>query len=126
MLGSGFCQDKIISTGGEGGMVNTSNAELWDRMWSLKDHGKSHDAVFVREHPIGFRWLHDALVLTFVSLSFRALLAVSSYSVRHGLLFVPAMHSYYRRHFKIFLLFEFHSPKVMLPMPGTSFMLSWS
>lgn len=54
-----FCQDKIMTTAGEGGMVNTSRAELWDAMWSFKDHGKTHQAVFGREHQPGFRWLHE-------------------------------------------------------------------
>ena len=54
-----FCQDKIITTAGEGGMVNTSRPELWDAMWAVKDHGKTHEAVFGREHPPGFRWLHE-------------------------------------------------------------------
>tara|TARA_Y100001933_G_scaffold202168_1_gene203966 strand:+ start:11625 stop:12791 length:1167 start_codon:yes stop_codon:yes gene_type:complete len=54
-----FCQDKIMTTAGEGGMVNTSRSELWDAMWSFKDHGKTHEAVFGREHPAGFRWLHE-------------------------------------------------------------------
>lgn len=54
-----FCQDKIISTGGEGGMVTTSRDDLWDAMWAFKDHGKTHEAVFGREHPPGFRWLHE-------------------------------------------------------------------
>lgn len=55
-----FCQDKIMTTGGEGGMVTTSSAELWSSMWSYKDHGKSWDAVYQREHPPGFRWLHES------------------------------------------------------------------
>ncbi len=55
-----FCQDKIMSTGGEGGMVTTNNRELWSRMWSYKDHGKSWEAVYEREHPPGFRWLHES------------------------------------------------------------------
>lgn len=55
-----FCQDKIITTGGEGGMVTTDDRELWSRMWSWKDHGKSWDAVYGREHPPGFRWLHES------------------------------------------------------------------
>lgn len=54
-----FCQDKIISTGGEGGMVTTNDRTLWARMWSLKDHGKSWEAVHARRHPPGFRWLHE-------------------------------------------------------------------
>jgi dTDP-4-amino-4,6-dideoxygalactose transaminase len=54
-----FCQEKIISTGGEGGMVTTNRADLWDLMWAFKDHGKTHEAVFGREHPPAFRWLHE-------------------------------------------------------------------
>ncbi|MDC0298117.1 DegT/DnrJ/EryC1/StrS aminotransferase family protein [Akkermansiaceae bacterium] len=52
-----FCQDKIISTGGEGGMVTTKDEKLWSTMWSRKDHGKSYDAVYNQEHQPGFRWL---------------------------------------------------------------------
>jgi len=55
-----FCQDKIMTTGGEGGMVTTNDRELWSRMWSYKDHGKSWEAVYDREHPPSFRWLHDS------------------------------------------------------------------
>ncbi|NCD34304.1 MAG: DegT/DnrJ/EryC1/StrS aminotransferase family protein [Spartobacteria bacterium] len=54
-----FCQDKIMTTGGEGGMITTDADDLWDRMWSIKDHGKSYDAVYHRNHPEGFRWLHE-------------------------------------------------------------------
>jgi dTDP-4-amino-4,6-dideoxygalactose transaminase len=55
-----FCQDKIMTTAGEGGMVTTNSAELWNSMWSLKDHGKNYDAVYHREHAPGFRWLHES------------------------------------------------------------------
>ena len=55
-----FCQDKIMTTGGEGGMVTTNDESLWSAMWSYKDHGKSFDAVYNREHPPGFRWLHES------------------------------------------------------------------
>ena len=55
-----FCQDKIMTTGGEGGMLTTANEELWSKAWSYKDHGKSWDAVYNREHPSGFRWLHES------------------------------------------------------------------
>ncbi|MDP4546852.1 DegT/DnrJ/EryC1/StrS aminotransferase family protein [Marinobacter sp. MDS2] len=55
-----FCQDKIMTTGGEGGMVTTNDKALWKRMWAFKDHGKSWDAVYEREHPPGFRWLHES------------------------------------------------------------------
>ena len=49
-----------MTTGGEGGMVTTNDPDLWSRMWSFKDHGKSWQAVYEREHPPGFRWLHES------------------------------------------------------------------
>ncbi|HIF9071212.1 TPA: DegT/DnrJ/EryC1/StrS family aminotransferase [Photobacterium damselae] len=55
-----FCQDKIMTTGGEGGMVTTNDKTLWDCMWSYKDHGKSYDAIYHRKHEAGFRWLHES------------------------------------------------------------------
>ena len=55
-----FCQDKIMTTGGEGGMVTTNDEALWRTMWSFKDHGKSYAAVYEREHAPGFRWLHES------------------------------------------------------------------
>lgn len=54
-----FCQDKIMTTIGEGGMVTTNKKNLWKRMWAQKDHGKSYSAVFNKKHPPGFRWLHE-------------------------------------------------------------------
>ncbi len=56
-----FCQDKIMSAGGEGGMVTVNDPDLWSRMWSFKDHGKSWAAVYERDHPPGFRWLHESV-----------------------------------------------------------------
>jgi dTDP-4-amino-4,6-dideoxygalactose transaminase len=58
-----FCQDKIMTTGGEGGMVTTSDPALWSAMWSWKDHGKSWGAVHHREHPPGPRLVHDTFGL---------------------------------------------------------------
>ena len=55
-----FCQDKIMSTGGEGGMLTTNDDELWERAWSFKDHGKDHDAAHRQQTSTGFRWLHDS------------------------------------------------------------------
>lgn len=54
-----FCQDKIISTGGEGGMMTTNDEIVWERAWAYKDIGRSYDAVYGREHPPGFRWLTE-------------------------------------------------------------------
>jgi dTDP-4-amino-4,6-dideoxygalactose transaminase len=55
-----FCQDKIITTGGEGGLLVTNDTALWKRAWEFKDHGKSYDAVFHEQHDPGFRWLHES------------------------------------------------------------------
>ena len=55
-----FCQDKIMTTGGEGGMVTTNDEVLWKKMWSYKDHGKNYDSIYHKQHPPGFRWLHDS------------------------------------------------------------------
>lgn len=55
-----FCQDKIMTTGGEGGMVATNDRGLWAKMWAYKDHGKSWEAVYERDHAPGFRWLHES------------------------------------------------------------------
>ena len=55
-----FCQDKIMTTGGEGGMVTTNDESLWRKMWAYKDHGKSYAAVYETEHPSGYRWLHES------------------------------------------------------------------
>lgn len=54
-----FCQDKIMTTAGEGGMITTNREDLWDMIWAFKDHGKTQNAVFGRKHPPGFRWLHE-------------------------------------------------------------------
>jgi dTDP-4-amino-4,6-dideoxygalactose transaminase len=56
-----FCQDKILTTCGEGGMVTTNNEQLYKRAWSLKDHGKGYDRVYNTQHPSGFRWLHEQI-----------------------------------------------------------------
>ena len=58
-----FCQDKIVTTGGEGGMVVTDDEDLWNRLWSLKDHGKRHSTVYSEQpagNRYGFRWLHES------------------------------------------------------------------
>ena len=49
-----------MTTGGEGGMVTTDDPALWSTMWSFKDHGKSWEAVYERQHAPGFRWVHES------------------------------------------------------------------
>ncbi len=67
-----FCQDKIVTLGGEGGAVTTNDRQLFERAWSFKDHGKSYDAVYNQKHPPGFRWLHDEFGTNFRMLEVQA------------------------------------------------------
>lgn len=76
-----FCQDKIMTTGGEGGMVTTNDAGLSRAMWSYKDHGKSWEAVYEREHPPGFRWLHETFGTNWRMLEIQA--AIGRIQLRH-------------------------------------------
>lgn len=69
-----FCQDKIMTTGGEGGMVTTNHDDLWSTMWSYKDHGKSWDAVYNKQHPPGYRWLHESFGTNWRMLEIQAVL----------------------------------------------------
>ena len=56
-----FCQDKIITTGGEGGLLAMDDEAIWNKAWSRKDHGKAYNAVHGNGHTPGFRWLHESL-----------------------------------------------------------------
>jgi dTDP-4-amino-4,6-dideoxygalactose transaminase len=69
-----FCQDKIMTTGGEGGMVTTDQEELWSRMWAYKDHGKSWAAVHKRGDPPGYRWLHESFGTNFRMIEVQAVI----------------------------------------------------
>ena len=69
-----FCQDKILTTGGEGGMVTTDDAEVWNAMWSFKDHGKSWEAVYERNHRPGYRFVHEAIGTNWRMLEMQAVL----------------------------------------------------
>ena len=69
-----FCQDKIMTTGGEGGLVSTNDMDLWRKMWAYKDHGKSYEAIYERKHPKGFRWVHESFGTNFRMLEIQAAL----------------------------------------------------
>jgi dTDP-4-amino-4,6-dideoxygalactose transaminase len=55
-----FCQDKIITTGGEGGMLVLDDDAAWKKAWAYKDIGRSFDAVYNQRHAPGFRWLTES------------------------------------------------------------------
>ena len=69
-----FCQDKIISTGGEGGLISTNNKKIWLKCWSGKDHGKNYYSCILKEKKTGFRWLHDNLGTNYRMTEMQALL----------------------------------------------------
>lgn len=55
-----FCTDKIMSTGGEGGMLLVRDEATYLRAWSLKDHGKDRRTLGSGPPGAAFRWLHDS------------------------------------------------------------------
>lgn len=55
-----FCTDKIMSTGGEGGMLTTNDRDLWVRAWAYKDHGKNPDVLAAAPGGTAFRYVHDS------------------------------------------------------------------
>lgn len=71
-----FCQDKIMTTGGEGGMVTTDDEALWSFMWSYKDHGKSWEGVYERAHPPGPRLVHDSFGTNWRMIEMQAVLGL--------------------------------------------------
>ncbi len=56
-----FCQDKIMSTGGEGGMLVTSDRKVWQKAWSYKDHGRRFEPQPVPQRGQKFRWVHNSI-----------------------------------------------------------------
>lgn len=74
-----YNQDKIISTGGEGGAVATNDETLWKKMWAYKDHGKSYDAVFNRPQHDGFKWLIESFGTNWRMTEMQAVLGIRHY-----------------------------------------------
>ncbi|MGI9510058.1 MAG: DegT/DnrJ/EryC1/StrS family aminotransferase [Geminicoccaceae bacterium] len=79
-----FCQDKIITTGGEGGAVTTDDEALWERLWSYKDHGKSYKKCQSQDHPPGYRWLHDSIGTNFRMTEMQAAIGLLQYEKLPG------------------------------------------
>lgn len=79
-----FCQDKIITTGGEGGAVVTNDDALWERLWSYKDHGKSYQACYHQDHPPGYRWLHESIGTNFRMTEMQAAIGLLQYEKLPG------------------------------------------
>lgn len=72
-----FCQDKIISTGGEGGMITTDDETLYKKAWSFKDHGKDFDLVTTSQtNSSTFRWLHTQVGTNWRMMEFQAIIGL--------------------------------------------------
>lgn len=106
-----FCQDKIMTTGGEGGLVTTNDKDLWSRAWSYKDHGKSYDAVYNRQHPPGFRWLHEDFGTNWRMLEVQGVLG------RQCLTQLDDWVTIRRRHAARWNAALFHEPTIRLTLP---------
>jgi dTDP-4-amino-4,6-dideoxygalactose transaminase len=114
-----FCQDKIMTTGGEGGMLTTASEALWQRAWSYKDHGKSFDAVYQREHPPGFRWLHESFGTNWRMLEMQAAIG------RLQLARMPAWHDARSANAQAILAACAESPLLRVPMPPAEVEHAW-
>ena len=114
-----FCQDKIMTTAGEGGMVSTSRPELWDAMWAFKDHGKTLEAVFDREHQPGFRWLHERFGSNF------RLTELQSAIGRNQLKCLPEWTSTRTRNAQLMASALCDLPAVRVPLPPNNLIHAW-
>lgn len=55
-----FCNDKIINTLGEGGMICVNDDKIYKKIWSLKDCGKNFNKIINKpSNTYNFRWIHD-------------------------------------------------------------------
>ena len=114
-----FCQDKIMTTGGEGGMLTTGDETLWKAAWSFKDHGKSWDAVLERQHPPGFRWLHESWGTNARMMEMQAAIG------RIQLARMPAWHAARQRNANALAASLNEHPALRVPMPPADVEHAW-
>ncbi len=114
-----FCQDKIISTAGEGGMITTSSHELFDKVWSFKDHGKTLDSLNRTSSHKGFRWLHDRFGSNF------RLTEVQSGIGRIQLKNIKVSRELRTRNALIIADALLDIPLIRIPLPGEDYLHAW-
>jgi len=114
-----FCQDKIMTTGGEGGMVTTNNHGLWSKMWSYKDHGKSFDAVYNQQHPPGFRWVHESFGTNWRITELQSVIG------RVQLGYMPTWHEARKRNAKNIMVAAKTCPALRVPDVPNNFEHAW-
>ena len=114
-----FCQDKIISTGGEGGMITTNNKDLYKRIWSLKDHGKSYELSLNKLNSNGFRWLHNSFGSNF------RLTEMQSAIGRIQLSLMKEWHKKRTRNANILIKILKDSTNLRIPLPPKNIIHAW-
>lgn len=107
-----FCQDKIMTTGGEGGMLLTKDEKIWQRAWAYKDHGKNPHKAFNRDGPAGFRWLHESFGSNFRMTEMQAAIG------REQLKKLPRWLEARKNNAKIFTKFFSNFPQLRLTLPS--------
>ncbi len=114
-----FCQDKIISTAGEGGMVSTNSEKLFEKIWSLKDHGKTIDSVYRKKHPFGFKWLHDGFGNNFRMTEIQS--AIGRYQLNQ----LKEWNKIRNKNALILLEILKNNPLIRIPTPNNNFVHAW-
>lgn len=114
-----FCQDKIMTTGGEGGMLVTDDSALWRDAWSRKDHGKDYDRVRSDDHPPGFRWLHSHAGTNLRMSAMAA--AIGRVQIER----MPSWHDIRARNAKILSDALSECPALRVPLPGPEMTHAW-
>jgi dTDP-4-amino-4,6-dideoxygalactose transaminase len=114
-----FCQDKIMTTGGEGGLLVTNDHGIWERAWAYKDHGKTWAAVHERKHPPGFRWQHEGFGSNFRMTEMQA--AIGRAQLRK----LDAWVSARRRNAAAFIAALGDAPGIRVPTPAEGFFNSY-
>lgn len=114
-----FCQDKIITTGGEGGLITTDDQELWSRVWSMKDHGKSYDATSGTESRPVFRWVHESFGTNWRMLEVQA--AIGRIQLRR----MPDWHCRRTEHARRLAEGFLKTPGLRVPLPPANVEHAW-
>ncbi len=72
-----FCQDKIISTGGEGGMVATNKLKLYKNVLSIKDNGRNYEKIKKISYSGSFNYIHDFIGSNYRMTEIQAIIGIS-------------------------------------------------
>jgi len=107
-----FCQDKIMTTGGEGGMLLLRDEDAWRRAWAFKDHGKDFELVNRTDHPPGHRWLHTSFGTNWRMTEMQAAIG------RIQLRLLPEWVGARRAHAQQFATLLGNTPGLSIPMPA--------